>query len=89
MDLIMDELFTFISNNLCTIAHVVTIVASANNGIGTLLLLDNEEEDLELISWMMQQLDVQHLIHMLWLLLGNQYPPPKQSVYLFPDFTSI
>ena len=82
----MDELFTFVSNNLCTIAHVVTTVASANNGIGTLLLLENEEEDIELISWIMEQLNDQHLIHMLSLLFGNQYPPPKQSVYLFPDF---
>lgn len=85
----MDQMeAAFCSSDICTFAQILATISSANNCIGTLLLLDNEEEDLELISWMMQQLDVQHLIHMLWLLLGNQYPPPKQSVYLFPDFTS-
>ena len=62
--------------------------ASTSNSCGIFLLLADEEEDEELIVNVLDILNSDRLVVALALQLGNQYPPPRQNVHLFPDFTS-
>ena len=64
------------------------IVASQNACIEALTILEEEEEDEHLTSYILDVLNCWNLILMLELHQGNQCQPPKQSVFLFPEFVS-